>query len=185
VSFGFYVTYIALWALVIFQSLVMFGMLREMLNLRQRLAPPPSPAGEVYGELPPGTAAPDFTARELRGGGTVSRVDLIGRRLVLLFLSPHCKTCEELTREAQDLYRQANSPLVAFCAGEEGDCARHVEKHGFEIPVLHDPTRQISQDFGVMYTPTAIVLDARMRILAYSYPQKAQDMKQLLEQTAV
>ncbi len=183
-STGFYVTYVALWGLVIFQSLVMYGMLRTLIELRQRLEVPANTGAGAFGELPPGAEVPDFTARELGTGKTLRRAELSGRRRLLLFLSSHCTLCESLLTEARGLKLQAGPHLVAFCLGEAADCASHLESSGLGITAVHDVDRAITESFGVRYTPTAVLIDEQLRVISYHSPQKAEELEQLLEEVA-
>lgn len=181
-SFGFYSTYVVLWVLVIFQSLVLIGLLRESVTMRKRLAEMPAGGGGGKDDrLPLGSKAPDFTTREIKSGRTFRRSDLAGRKSILLFLSPACKTCDYLAAEVHGIYHKAEGNLYAVCQGEKDECVKFLASHGVDIPVLLDPDREITERFKVFAPPAAIMLDDKVRIRAYGYPKKGEDVEQIIE----
>ncbi len=90
---GFSASYLALWGLVIFQSLVVLALLRELAELHT-VTERHALAREVW--LPLGTEAPQFTAADRRSGRPVSTQELSGTGGVILFLSTGCSACETL-----------------------------------------------------------------------------------------
>jgi methylamine dehydrogenase accessory protein MauD len=178
-SFGFYSTYVGLWVLVILQTLVLFGLLRQMLEIKQRLSELRADGGTRYLRL--GSRAPDFSAVELRSGQRVRRTDLLGHKSILLFLSPKCQTCDNLATEIHGIYHKADGRLLAVCQGEREECLRFMQGHGVNIPVLLDPDSTISEAFRIDGTPMAVLLDDEVRVRSYGYPKKGEDLEKIFE----
>ena len=61
--------------------------------------------------LKAGTLVPDFRLSRLDGRGDLSLSDLRGKRVLLVFSSPHCGPCEALAPELEKFHRlQAPDP---------------------------------------------------------------------------
>ena len=105
-SFAFSATYVALWAVVLFEGLLVVAVLQQLAKLRPLLE---RAAGSVVVDEPSiGSAAPEFAGIEQISGGAVGVDNLAGRGGGLLFLSPDCPTCKDLVdsvgRTAQTIY---------------------------------------------------------------------------------
>lgn len=179
-SFGFYSTYLGLWILVILQSLVLLGLLRQMLELKQRVSELRADGGTRYLRL--GSRAPDFSATEVRSGKRIRRTDLLGHKSILLFLSPSCQTCDDLATEIHGIYHKADGRLLAVCQGGREECLRFLQSHGVNIPVLLDPENEISESFRIDGTPMAVLLDDEVRVRSYGYPKKGEDLEKIFEE---
>lgn len=81
----FYLSYGALWILVISQSLISLGLVRVVYQL-QRTGVAAAPFE--------GKEAPKFSARDL-SGAPISSATFTGRLTGLLFVSPTCQSCME------------------------------------------------------------------------------------------
>lgn len=178
-SFGFYSTYVGLWVLVILQTLVLFGILRQMLEMKQRLSELRADGGTRYLRI--GSRAPDFSAVELRSGQRIRRSDLLGSKSILLFLSPACQTCDELATEVHGIYHKAEGRLLAVCQGSPDACEHFLRKHGVNIPVLLDPEKHVSDAFRIDGTPMAVLLDDEVRVRSYGYPKKGEDIEKIFQ----
>src|SRR6266508_707897 len=98
----FVLSYVALWALVVLQALVLIGLTRAVYELRYHPADPPSRQG---------SPAPDFSAVDL-SGSPVSAGSLRGKPAVLLFVSPNCPSCMVSLAELRPLASDAERGLV-------------------------------------------------------------------------
>jgi peroxiredoxin len=179
----FDLTYLALWGLVVFQTLVLLGLLRESVETRRQIAEL-SAGGPLAGRLELGTKAPDFTAVEARGGGTVRRGSLAGRRSIVLFLSPSCRNCEQLAAGVHGIYHKAEGNLVLVCQGARAECLAFLDAQGVrqDVPVLLDPEREIASRFRVLGVPAAVMLDEELRIRAYGSPKGPDDLAAMVDQ---
>ena len=179
-SFAFYATYLGLWALAIFQSLVLLALVREVTEMKRRLSERGTETGDKR-HLPLGTKAPDFSTVEIWSGRRMRRRDLLGKKSVLLFLSTNCKVCENLASEVHGIYHKADGNLFAVCEGEPAECARFFESRGIQMPVLLDAGGEISSKFQVIATPIAVMLDDQARIRSYGYPRRGEDVEKIFE----
>ncbi len=89
-SIPFILSYGALWLLVIFQSLVLLGLVRMVYQIQQ--ASPTLSRRGPDSRLKTGERAPEFTALDLLGS-PVRSADYSGRLRALLFVSAGCRAC--------------------------------------------------------------------------------------------
>ena len=176
-SFSFLPTYFALWALVLFQTLLILGLLRELAELR-RLAED----GRLPQRLPLGARTPHLRGSDLRTGTTFDTSLLSGRELVVLFLSPGCRLCWRLADGTRKLPAEPSLSRIAVCHGSAGDCAGFVETLAGDVPVLLDPSGAMSAGWGVRSTPVAFVLDPEGRVRASGTPRHSGELADLIRQ---
>jgi len=175
VDFTFSASYITLWALVVFQGLLILALLRQLGELRRWVA-----QGHLPGEdrLPAGSSAPEFAGLDFRSGRRVSSLDLDGTGAVILFLS----ACDVCIRLADSLRQTATSdlpPIVAFCQGGEGLCSGIVRGLAPGVPLLLENSEETAALYRVFNSPTAIVIDGKRKIRGYGHPENAEDLKKL------
>lgn len=176
---GFTASYIALWALVLFQALIALGLLQRISELRRWLSE--SRASSATG-LAVGTDAPTFSAYDLRAGRSISSATFAGRSAVLLFLSPDCPTCRNLVTSLQSLSPRDLSPhaLVVICSGEERACKIFLDYFPSQVSVLLDRDRDTWTLYDVTGPPTAVALDAMGRVQAHGNPSNLEQLRLLL-----
>ncbi len=175
--FGFTASYVALWVLVVFQTLVTIGLLRQIVKLRRIVW-----AAGLSGEqgLLPGSLRPEFSARDLRSGRRLGSELVDNRTGVILFLSPDCSLCRGLADSLRPLGRDKLVPIFAVCDGEEEDCRIFLKRLGSDVPVLLDRDREIRMLYRVSSFPTAVVVDADRRVRGYCHPKDSQDLREML-----
>ncbi len=180
-SFSFYAGYAGLWALVVFQGLVVLALLRQIGELKRYVEQGGLPTSN---QLPAGTPAPAFSALDLRSRQTTGLERLNGRGGVVLFLSPDCTVCRGL---ADSLRATAGGdalpPVVPVCAGDDKGCGMFLDRLGPAFPLLVDARQQIGRLYHVDGSPTAVVLDERQRVRGYGHPQDARDLHELLRRS--
>jgi hypothetical protein len=176
-SFSFLSTYVALWGLVLFQTLIIIGLLRELAEIR-RLAED----GRLPQRLPLGARAPSLRGSDLRTGTTFDTALLSGRELVVLFLSPGCRICWRLADGTRKLPAEPSLSRLAVCHGSAGECASFVETLAGDVPVLLDPSGAMSARYGVRSTPVAFVLDREGRVRSSGSPRHAGELAELIQQ---
>lgn len=169
-------SYVALWALVVFQGLLILVLLRQLAELRRLAAQGGLPSEDL---LPAGSPAPDFAGRDLRSGLHVSSRDLDGRGGVILFLSA-CDVCKKLADNLRQGPTKDLPPIVAFCQGGEGSCAGIVKGLAPEVPLLLESAEKTAARYRVNSSPTAVVVDGKRRIRGYGHPENVEDLKRLL-----
>jgi peroxiredoxin len=129
--------------------------------------------------LKAGTPAPDFRLPRLDGRGDLSLSDLRGRRVLLVFSSPHCGPCEALAPALEKFHRnQKNKPLTQTLSPSEGERETakgvavvmisrgdpkenraKVKEHGLTFPVVLQQQWEISRRYAMFATPVAYLID--------------------------
>jgi peroxiredoxin len=130
--------------------------------------------------LKAGTPAPDFHLPRLDGHGDLSLSDLLGRRVLIVFSSPHCGPCNTLAPELEKFYRQhgaaARSPspggegrgegelpfpgqVVMISKGEPKENRAKVKEHGLTFPIVLQQQWEISRRYAMFATPIAYLID--------------------------
>ena len=173
---SFYISYAALWALVVFQSLVLLGVVRTIYRANARPVPPTSPVtnGQLVGQ-----PLPKFTALDVFGS-PVDDSSLAGRLSALLFVSPDCSTCMASLDEVEALKLKTSGSVVVVCRAGQGECKELSEAYGLEVPVIVDEDRRVSELFGVQVTPTAVLVGRSGRIQTYGHPMHADEFAELV-----
>jgi peroxiredoxin len=160
----------ALWALVIFQTLVSIGLARAVY------------AAAESGTLESGDAdlsghpAPAFAAEGL-DGRTITNADLAGRPAALLFVSPDCSSCGVTLAELEALHSKVDGTVVVMCRSERDRCAELVKTYGLSVPVVVDADFELSRLFSVAGAPTAVLIGADGTIETYGRPMSPEDLQ--------
>lgn len=170
----FYISYGALWILVILQSLILLGLVQVVHQLQK--------TGATAGSFE-GKEAPEFSARDL-SGVAITSANFTGRLTGLLFISVSCQAClETLQNDIEYLYRKAQGNVIVICRAARKDCARLVEQYRLTVPMVADEDNHISQLYGISSVPTAVFINADNRILSYGHP-KPEELMEILEKAA-
>jgi methylamine dehydrogenase accessory protein MauD len=154
------VSYVLLWAAVLFLGFLLLGALRSLGLLRWRLeqleATTPRRIGR--GGLKPGTKAPAFS---LSGSDTseVALQDFLGRRLLLVFVQHGCKPCRNIVPELNRVQQQARLQVLAITNGDPEKARRWTEEVGANFPVLTQESWSVSRRYEVFATPFAFLID--------------------------
>jgi peroxiredoxin len=168
-SMPFYLSYAALWILVILHSLILLGVVRLVYQLQQTGA---TTGFSQDGRVSAGQEAPEFSAVDL-AGAPISSADFAGRLTALLFVSPDCPACTDiLDDDMAYLNHKAHGHLIVICRAEHEDCARLAEQHGLDVPVVADEDDQVSRLYEVAAVPTAVLINAGNRIQSYGQPDR-------------
>jgi hypothetical protein len=176
-SFSFLSTYVALWGLVLFQTLIIVGLLRELQEIR-RLAED----GRLPQRLPLGARGPRLRGSDLRTGTTFDTALLSGRERLVLFLSPGCRVCWRLADGTRKLPPEPSLSRIAVCRGSAEECAGFADTLAGDVPVLLDPNGALSAGYGVRSTPVAFVLDHEGRVRSSGSPRHAGELAELIQQ---
>jgi hypothetical protein len=129
-------SYIALWCLVGFLTLLAIGLVYEITILRRSVV-----RGGVHIEPPLviGSRAPKFSAIDARSGGKVASDIFLGRPSVILFISPHCSICRHLVSTLGPSVGGQSFSFVAVCGGSDSDCRELLDSFAHSnAPVLLD-----------------------------------------------
>lgn len=173
-TISFYISYGALWILVILQSLILLGLVQVVHQLQKTSRT----AGSFEGK-----EAPEFSAMDL-SGVAITQTNFTGRLTGLLFVSTSCQAClETLQDDLEYLYRKAQGNVIVICQAGRRDCANLVEQFGLTVPVVADEDNHISQLYGISSVPTVVFVNADNRILSYGHP-KREELVEVLERAA-
>jgi peroxiredoxin len=179
-SLVFYLSYAALWILVVFQGLILLGLLR-MVSQRTETATGQSAFSDEVG-LRSGQVAPKFSALDL-SGAQINSKDFVDHMTALLFVSPNCPSCTATLYEMEALSQKAQGNLILICRGKGGDCSRLTDTHKLEIRMVADEDERISRLFGVSSFPTAVLVNESNRIQSYGRPKRSEELQELLDKT--
>lgn len=148
-------SYIALWAVVLFQGLLIFLLLRQLGLMYLGTA-----RGVAGDGLPLGREAPDFSAPDLEGRA-VSLAGFRGQPLLLIFGSPTCGPCRTLIPDLNVFAEERRQELrVLFMSrGEVAETQRFASEFGVRVPIATHPDEELPTKFQVRVTPFAFLLD--------------------------
>jgi peroxiredoxin len=173
-SLPFYLSYAALWALVVFQTLVVIGLVKTHGRGHELGYHEPGPAGNLTGEK-----APDFEAEDVFGtmwrGGL-----LLGRTSALLFVSPECSTCTVTLLELEALKAKTDGNVIVICRADRDSCTELAREYDLSVPVIPDGTHTISDLFRVTASPTAVIVTADGHIGPRGHPMSAGDIERFM-----
>jgi methylamine dehydrogenase accessory protein MauD len=142
------ISYAILWALVIFLSLLVFALARQVGVLHERVAPAGAlmpTNGPKVGEMTEVMSVPDLKGDAVAIGGAEST----GLATLILFISPACPVCKSLVPVARSLvsYEGRRMRLVFASDGDK------IEQHVAYVSDLDiaDYPYVVSQTLGLAY----------------------------------
>lgn len=159
-SAAFFIALAVLWIVVIFQSLVLLGLVRIVHRLQSTAGEQTSPEGEP---------AATFASIDVAGQPFASS-SLNGRMRALLFVSADCRSCMTTLEELQALELKSEGAFVVICRGNAEECARLAETHKLSVPVILDEDRTISGLYKIDAVPTAVLVSPDDRIQSHGSP---------------
>jgi cytochrome c biogenesis protein CcmG, thiol:disulfide interchange protein DsbE len=174
----FYVSYVLLWAVVVFQSLVLLGIVRLVRH-------PASTGGSDVAVTSTGALigepAPSFRAVDI-DGNRFDTTSLPATLNALLFVTPDCVTCMASLEELNGLRERVDGSLAVVCRGTADECRRVRELYELDdqIPVVVDSAHDVSDAFEVLGTPTAVLIGGNGRIRSYGHPMDKDDFLRLI-----
>ncbi|HKZ06964.1 MAG TPA: TlpA disulfide reductase family protein [Methylomirabilota bacterium] len=136
--------------------------------------PAADPTPEAFAALQlvatPRTAAPPLALSDL-DGRSVSLASLRGDVVLLYFWATWCPYCEkELPTTVEQLarrYRDRRLSVLAVNIEEgRGKVLPWIRRHGVTVPVLLDVDGDVTSEYRVTATPTAVLIDREGKMLA-------------------
>lgn len=173
---SFMTSYVALWFLAGFLTLVSLGLLREVTVLRRSLE-----GFQRESPLVLGSRAPQFSAVDIRSDRKVTSEFLHGRTTLILFISPQCTICRHLVHSLQSLLGKYSFSAIAVCRGDESDCRDVIQSLSSEALVLLDAEAEISEVYSVSNYPVAVIIDAERRVRGYGYPTDSKSLEDIVK----
>lgn len=175
----FYLSYGVLWLLVVFQSLVLLGLVQAVYrtNASANAGPSPMESGRLVGaRLPP------FTAFDI-SGTAIDQESLVGQMNALLFVAPGCSSCMTTLSEFDSLRQKVSGNLVIVCRAGLDECTRLRDTYDVDgVPIIADEGLEISRLFDVRATPTAVLVGADGLIQSYGQPMSAEELRRLIDE---
>jgi len=110
--------------------------------------------------LKAGTPAPDFRLPRVDGRGELTLTSLRGQRVLLVFSSPDCGTCNILAPQLEVFHRQhPELDLLMISKGEPKENRAKMKEHGLTFPVVLQQHWEISRRYAMFATPIAFLID--------------------------
>lgn len=174
-------SYIALWAIVLFQGAVIFVLLRQLGVIYLGTA-----QGVANDGLAIGKAAPDFSLTQL-DGLSVSLGSFKARPLVLIFGSPTCAPCRGLIPDLNAFARDRADELgVLFLSrGDEESARRLADELSIEVPVASHPDEKLPDAYEARVTPFGFLVDKQGVIRAKGLANNREHLELLLRSGAL
>ena len=170
-------SYIALWAVVLFQGLAIFLLLRQLGVMYLGTAQGVSRDG-----LPVGRLAPEFTVEDLEGQ-SVSLADFRGLPFLLVFGSPSCAPCRNLIPDLSVFAHERREELrVLFLSRGEAEATRRFasELDG-QVPMAVHPDETLPEKYEARVTPFAFLIDGEGTIRAKGLANNREHLEMLLD----
>ena len=178
---SFIASYIALWLLVTFLSLVAIGLLREVTVLRRSFV---QTGFQGDSPLEIGSRAPHFSRLEVRTGQKTTSDIFHGRLNLIVFVTPQCSICRRLVGALRALSGRRLFSIVTVCRGRLEDCRGLGETLPAEVPLLFDENGDLSELYGVSGYPVSVVVDGDRRVRGYAYPREPRDLDDFMASAA-
>src|SRR3712207_3878464 len=124
----FSISYAALWAIVVFQALVMLGLVRTVYELKSR---PVVDDHESEEDLE-GAPAPTFRSTDVFGE-EIDSADLGDRPAAILFVSADCPTCAATFNQLEGLKMKTDGRIIVVCRSDTDACRRIAEVYGLSV----------------------------------------------------
>jgi len=124
-----------------------------------------------------GTTAPDFSLPEVVCGKTISRDDLRGKPLLVLFICTHCPYVKHIEKGIAQVASDYAAKPINIVAISSNDAENYpddspeglreqAQRLGFRFPYLYDQTQQVARAYKAACTPDIYLFDKEMK-LAY------------------
>lgn len=153
-----WLSYVALWGLVVVEALVVVALARQVSLVERRHGPVGARMGNVGLEL--GDNAPRFEEEDL-GGRLITLGAEHNRPTLLIFFSPGCSACAGLGPAVRTLYRHERKDLdvvLVSLLNDEAENRAYIREHRLEsIPLLRSP--RVAEAYHVATAPYAILVD--------------------------
>jgi hypothetical protein len=169
-------SYVALWIVVCFQTLLVIALLKELGRLRRL---------ESFGEakedhLPIGDKAPFVSGFDRRARAPINIEILERRGGALVFLSPDCYTCQDLVGSLEQFTDDEAGDLLVVCIGEHQPCSQLLRAIPRSVHTLSSTAERLPELYHVSAYPTAVIMDDHLRIRKYGHPRDIDELRDLL-----
>jgi methylamine dehydrogenase accessory protein MauD len=171
------VSYVVLWAVVLFQGVVIFVVLRQLGMMYLGTA-----QGVARDGIAPGQRAPDFTATGI-AGDHVSLAGFRGMPLLMVFGSATCAPCRGLIPDLNAFALEKREELRALflCRGGVDEARRFADELQVQVPVAVHPDEALAEEYKTRVTPFGFIIDADGVVLAKGLTNNRSHLDMLLE----
>lgn len=131
-----------------------------------------NPTVRTLDPLPTGARAPYLGGISVQNT-PVSLEKLVGQRVLVAFVHPLCKPCNEIASELEALHRDPvlDTRVIVVSDSDRISTEEYVAEHGLTVPVLYEPRSDFNTpgqalgSFRVPRTPFAYLLDEQHRVV--------------------
>lgn len=178
---AFWISYAALWVLVLLLGFLLLGTLRSLgllsWQLEQLQAVRPSRLGRDG--LKPGKKAPDFTLPSVVGS-EVSLHDYNGQKVLLVFVQGGCNPCHQVVPALNKRQRSDKLAILAVFNGPIEAAQKWATEVRAEFAVLSQQQFAISKRYEVFATPFAFLIDEKGLVRSKGIVSSAQHVGYVL-----
>lgn len=103
--------------------------------------------------------APNFRLPQLNGK-ELALEDFSGKKVLLVFLDPHCGPCNVLAPQLEQLHREHPAlALIMISRGDPKENRAKIKEHGLTFPVVLQQRWEISRRYAMFATPIGYLID--------------------------
>jgi hypothetical protein len=175
-SIAWFVSYTALWVIVLFQGLLCLALLKQLTELRQLDQEQELGEGK---QIELGSDAPEFSGVEVYSGRKVGARTIDQRGALILFLSPHCSICKDLVASMEPTALDGLPPIIAFCRGSERACATFARRFGVKPGSLVATAEEAASRYRAFRVPTVVAIGGDRTVRGYAQPKHVDDLRRL------
>jgi methylamine dehydrogenase accessory protein MauD len=176
------ISYVILWALVIFLSLLVFALARQVGVLHERVAPAGAlmpTSGPKVGEMTEAMSVTDLNGNVLTIGG----VDSEALATLILFISPTCPVCKSLLPVARSMVSYEGSRMRLVFASDGDKIEQHVA-YVSDLDIADYPY-VVSQALGLAYAvsklPFAVLIGSDGSLKSKGLVNSREHLESLVE----
>jgi hypothetical protein len=182
----FYVSYIAVWVLVLFQGFLALALLRRLEELRDSMKQAWGEAAEEDFQeddfLPTGSRAPEFAGVDTRSGKPVG-IHNLDKGGALLFLSSECRLCKGLAASLGQNPLNGLPPIIAVCRGEDEAAVIFGKRLSEDISLMTKGAEETAKLYHVSSYPTSVVIGPMRIIRGYGHPFDVESLRSLIDRS--
>lgn len=158
----FWLSYVALWLVLLVLSLAFVEVLRQLGTLRRQLGPMQG-AGIIPRAVDTGSPLPALTGLRATDLAPASWHEYLNTEAgLILFLTPNCVTCRTIAYELDGFANDVSDELdvMAVVVGDAEEAQKFLSKYGpsRERAVI-DPDGSVASTLGVSWSPGALTIE--------------------------
>jgi hypothetical protein len=185
---GWAIAIVVIAVVVLGLTVLMLGVLRQVTPLLEAVnahleeigdqlaaaSAPPVQARTRLAGLSSGDPLPAFTARTAQG--KVTNTDLLGKPVIMAFLSAGCKPCQLIGNQLGKEGLGDLADRLLFVTTEGAPAALGLPP---DVPALIEDNHEVSEAFTILGTPFAVAVDAEGVVRGMTVPNSRIDLDEL------